>query len=64
VADLLRSDGVDRRRRGKDRRTGEERGELRTEAPPSPPWPAVAPEGPVSSEGGQLASASRPTAGN
>ncbi len=31
VADLLRADGVDRRRRGKDRRAREESGELRTE---------------------------------
>src|SRR5437879_7603675 len=31
VADRLRSDGVDRRRRGKDRRAREESGELRTE---------------------------------
>ena len=31
VADLLRADGVDRRRRGKDRRAREESGELRPE---------------------------------
>jgi hypothetical protein len=31
VADRLRSNGVDRRRRGKDRRAREESGELRTE---------------------------------
>jgi hypothetical protein len=31
VADRLRAEGVDRRRRDKDRRAGEESGELRTE---------------------------------
>ena len=31
VADLLRAEGLDRRRRGADRRAGEESGELRTE---------------------------------
>ena len=31
VADLLRAEGVDRRRRGEDRRAREESGELRTE---------------------------------
>src|SRR5208337_2359439 len=31
VADRLRAEGADRRRRGKDRRAGEESGELRTE---------------------------------
>ena len=30
VADLLRAEGIDRRRRGKDRRAGEESGELKT----------------------------------
>jgi hypothetical protein len=33
VADRLRAEGVDRRRRGKDRCAGEESGELRTEYP-------------------------------
>ena len=33
VADRLRAVGVDRRRRNKDRRAGEESGELRTERP-------------------------------
>ena len=37
VADRLRSDGVDRRRRGKDRRAREESGELRTELATGPP---------------------------
>src|SRR6266536_1656369 len=36
VADRLRSDGVDRRRRGKDRRAREESGELRTEQATGP----------------------------
>ena len=37
VADLLRAEGVDRRRRGKDRRAREESGELRTDLA----WAAV-----------------------
>src|SRR2546429_4302932 len=37
VAERLRSDGVDRRRRGKDRRAPEESGELRTDRA-SPSW--------------------------
>jgi hypothetical protein len=36
VADLLRAEGVDRRRRGQDRRTREESGELRTDLATSP----------------------------
>ena len=37
VADLLRAEGVDRRRRGEDRRAREESGELRTEFSASAP---------------------------
>jgi len=37
VADLLRAEGIDRRRRGKDRRAREESGELRTERATVPP---------------------------
>ena len=36
VADLLRAEGVDRRRRGKDRRAREESGELRTDLATGP----------------------------
>jgi hypothetical protein len=36
VADRLRADGADRRRRGKDRRPREESGELRTEQATGP----------------------------
>ena len=37
VVDLLRAEGVDRRRRGKDRQAREESGELRTELATGPP---------------------------